>query len=55
MGKNNNNNNKRIRRKEKKKKKTMARKMEPPMPKVLICYITNEGVRNQKRTRRNRK
>jgi hypothetical protein len=37
----------------KKKKKTIGRKMEPPMPEVLICYITNEGVRNQKRTRRN--
>jgi hypothetical protein len=41
--------------KPKKKTCTMASKMEPPMPQVLIRYITNEGTSNQKRTRRNRK
>jgi hypothetical protein len=35
-------------------KSTMASEMEIPMPQVLVCYITNEGTSNQKRTRSNK-
>jgi hypothetical protein len=28
--------------------------MEPPMPQVLVCQITNKEERNKKRARRNK-
>jgi hypothetical protein len=35
-----------------KKSSTLTSKIEPPVPQVLVCYIRNEGEKNQKRTRK---
>jgi hypothetical protein len=41
------------RKEQNKKSSTLTSKIEPPVPQVFVCYIRNEGERNQKRTPRN--